>query len=427
MVNQTKNNSIEYKFRREFSLLLEHTVRETVDKILSILPENELGLYTATAIDLVRILFWERIGEMRTWQETKIAFQLAHKPPLARLTQDADGQPVSRSIWLSTTLLLAVERYCRLTPPGRRVEAGDVVVSRKRRIARVASEVMNWAKLDVIPVVTRTLLFGVTTFQAGIFRVNPKTILSTCWNMEWINPGGLVVSSPPACFVTRELLAATDRPTANVPESFVHSLELVLNYPLVVGDPEMRPDVPYFSATPFATDRRTRIGHLSFIFLSRSQLQEANVITKAFENLPESGFDLALDLYLSFLRQSISRERAANIAIALENLYLAGAGGQELGYRFQLHVMRFARCLPTDERISPKTARSLYKARSTVVHGDWGPASEKKVLKAIELLNTTGARLVRSTTLSVRSNRNRRRLKEISAEVEAAVNTSVPE
>jgi hypothetical protein len=368
MAGPSSDPRVEAKFRRVFRTLLGRAAAESVDTILAGLPGGEIGPYQSMAIGLTRDHFWRRVRDMRTWPEAKVAFQLAHRAPLQRLTRAGDGTPLTRSLWLLTTLLMAVERYCNLTPPGSGYDARDSVALRSARITRVANEVVRWAKLEPIPVRTRTLLLGVTALQSGPFRIDPSMTITTC-NMGYTNTAAPVITSPPACFVTHELLREDDPPTVKSPESFVRSLQLVLNSGLVIGDSETKPDVPYFSAYRFEASSRIYAAQVFPIFLQRAQLAKAKRIMKAFEDLHESGFDLALDLYSSFLHEVNGRERAANIAVALENLYLAGVG-MELSYRFRLHVVRFGRYLPREDRIDLRAARDLYSARSTVVHGD---------------------------------------------------------
>jgi len=149
-----------------------------------------------------------------------------------------------------------------------------------------------------------------------------------------------------------------------------------------------------------------------------SDVARSSRISTAFANLQESGFDLALDLYTSHLHRSDPREAAVDIAIALENLYLQKQRGGEYTYRFSIHVAAFARRLAVADRISRRSAEKLYGARSNVVHGS------KPLKKQIELLNTTGASLVRSTLIAIASSKNRETLQNIGSLADDLVSPS---
>jgi hypothetical protein len=148
--------------------------------------------------------------------------------------------------------------------------------------------------------------------------------------------------------------------------------------------------------------------------VTTEETKRARQIAVAFGDLAQAGFDLALDLYVGSLHRTNRRERAVDIAIALENLYL-GKDTTELMYRFQLHVQAFARRLKPKERVDAVTAKRLYAARSSVVHGT------KPLPDKMALLNSAGAKLVRATLLAIVSKRNRRFLQNIHEEVERLV------
>jgi len=274
--------------------------------------------------------------------------------------------------------------------------------------------VIRWAKLDPIPVVTTTLVHGLRTEGKRRFKVTPDTVMRVSTLEEWeplLRAQGIAFQ--PLCLETRSELPRLQSPTLEVPNLFIQALQLVLDHAVAMGETSVRPAVPTFSISnqefgvlrpvPSTLHRAPRL-------VTAKDIRMARRIAAAFQNLHETGFDLALDLWASSLHRNNPRERAVDIAIALENLYL-GKDRYEVTYRFQLHVAAFGRRLPRSARVDMKKAKELYDARSSAVHGG-RPSAQN-----IRLLNTDGARLVRSTLLSIVPHRNRSFLQNIKGEV----------
>jgi hypothetical protein len=355
--------------------------------------------------------------QMAGWPEAKDSLALALTDPvLKRLTWDAGGKSISDvQFWINMTLFPAVHRYCvlgaPLGPPRVRLHA--------RRVRRVTDEVIQWAKANRVPVVTTTLIRGVRTDGRRRFRVTANTVIRVSTLQEW--EPVLRAEGPgfqPLCLERREELPRLQPPDLRVPRLFFQALQLVLNHPISLGDTVPRPQIPVFGLSNLG-GRAEGAGspHWSLgtpPLVTSKHVKQARQIAAAFEDLSEAGFDLALDLYTASLHRVNLRERAVDIAIALENLYL-GKETQELTYRFQLHVVALGRRLKPADRVDIDTAKRLYGARSSVVHGAKPPPD------AMKLLNSVGARLARATLLAIASKRNRGFLQNIQQEVERLV------
>lgn len=400
----------EANFRSAFEALLEKAVNRVSGEATLIEP----GLVDQ---QLVRLY-----GEMSEWPEAKRVLSLATRSPeLRRLTWDAGGKPIQDvGLFVGQTVFRAVQRYADLAS---KLSEAPYIAGHSRRVSRITEEVVRWAKLDFVPFVTTTLIHGLRPEGRQLrFRVTPETVLRVSTDQEWEPLLRERFVPQPLCIETREELPRLGPSPITFPYSFLQALQLLLDHPVVLGDSRVRSAVPHFGLTnrDYAQVRARPDFFLMANqkdFTSR-EIAKARQIAKAFEDLSETGFDLALDLYVAGLAKVGGRERAVDVAIALENLYL-GNDRDELTYRFQMHVAAYGRRLPEKERIDMEAAKALYNARSRVVHGAKPPP------KAINLLNTDGARLVRSTLLSLISKRNRSYLQDIDTAVARLVTPAV--
>ena len=401
MTSASRSQDLEDQFAAAFQALLNRAVEHVSGRVGRLL-----------AAGLVDEAPFRSFRQMAEWSETKHSLALAlRSSALKRLTWDAGGKSIrTPSFWVNWTLFPAVKRYCAFASP---FSGAPRVRGHARRIARVTNEVIRWAKLDPVPLITTTLVYGLRTEGKRRFKVTPDTVMRVATLEEWeplLRAQGITFQ--PLCLETRSELPRLQSPTLQVPKLFIQALELVLDHAVAMGETTVRPTVPTFSISnqehgvlrpvPSTLHRAPRL-------VTAKDIRTARRVTAAFRNLHETGFDLALDLWASSLHRNNPRERAVDIAIALENLYLVES--HELRYRFQLHVAVFGRRLPRSARVDMKKAKELYDARSSAVHGD-RPSAQK-----IRLLNTDGARLVRSTLLSIVPHRNRSFLQNIKGEV----------
>jgi hypothetical protein len=405
VTTESPSGQLEDQFAAAFRDLLHRAIEHVSDRTG--------GLLVPRLVDeaLLRSLL-----QMAEWPETKHTFALAlGHPVLKRLSWDVAGKSIPDvKFWVNMTLFAAVKRYCALAASDAPQTGGHV-----RRIARVTREVTQWAEADRVPVVTTTLVRGLRTDGNRRFRVSSDTVMRLSTLEEW--EPLLRAEGPcfqPLCLERKEGLARFQSPTLAVPRLFFQSLQLVLNHPISLGDTVPRPAIPVFSLSNLDT-RSPGAGppHWSLgapALVTTKETKRARQIAAAFEDLTEAGFDLALDLYVGSLHRTNRRERAVDIAIALENLYL-GKESTELTYRFQTHVAAFARRLKPTERVDILTAKRLYDARSSVVHGA-KPSPDK-----MALLNSVGASLVRATLLAIVSKRNRQLLQNIQLEVQRLI------
>jgi hypothetical protein len=406
MITESGSRHVEGQFAAAFRALLHRAVQHVSDRTG--------GLLVPGLVD--QALLYSLL-QMAEWPEAKDSLALALTDPvLKRLTWDAGGNSISDvQFWVNMTLFPAVHRYCVLATP----LGAPRVRGHARRIRRVTDEVIQWAKVDHVPVVTTTLVHGLRTHGKRRFRVTPNTVMRASTLQEW--EPVLRAEGPgfqPLCLERREELPRLQNPDLGVPRLFFQALQLALNHPISLGDTVPRPAIPVFSLSNLG-GQRSGAGppHWSLgspPLVTSKEIKRARQIAVAFEDLTEAGFDLALDLYVASLHRVNLRERAVDIAIALENLYL-GKEREESRYRFQLHVLAFARRLKATDRVDIGTAKKLYDARSSVVHGTKPPSD------AMKLLNSAGATLARATLLAIVSKRNRRFLQRIHHEVERLV------
>jgi hypothetical protein len=404
VVVAAREESLESRFRESFRDLLRKVIDETI------LP------------GLNPLAYYRTLGKVAKLPEAKLIHDLAvSSSALAPLTWDAAGKPIrDLGMWVNGIFLPAIQRYEELMVPG---PAGRYPSARSR-LSRVAAEVIAWAAVDPVTVKTTTLVHGIRSKDVSRFKVTDDTVLRLSTDEEWGTVQAVEPLIPqPLCLETTEQLPRLESPSLTIPTSFIQSLHLLANAPITLGDTRARATVPTFGMTPYGGFGQVGAPIPRFptvVMVSGAELRAARRMASAFADLADSGFDLALDLYVSYLHgRGRPRDQAVNISIALENLYLAGIRN-ELTYRFQLHVLRFGRYLAKAEHLSMREARDVYNARSTVVHGAWGPNHSDEVMKAIELLRTDGARLVQSTLLRIASPRHRQLLLEIGSAAEKA-------
>jgi hypothetical protein len=204
------------------------------------------------------------------------------------------------------------------------------------------------------------------------------------------------------CLATAQTLPRLQAPSWHIPSDFLQSLQLVVDAPIILGKTLVRPTI-----RPYSLDNQ-RMAALRTVdmmigsgrrLVSREEFLLAKRIAAAVPAMRRFGFELAIELYVSFLNSRDPRERAVATSIALENLYLASID-TELRNRFSLRVLAYSARLAPNQRLTFKEANRLYDARSGVVHG--GRAKEAEM----RLLTTTGARLVRATLVSLSKKQN---------------------
>lgn len=359
-------------------------------------------------------------SEFDNWEETTAVVDLVtrYEALHASIPQTTETIEDRVKAWVKSTLGTAMLRYKKLQDLSLEgLGAGPgYVPPRRPSLRRITNEVLAWAKATSIQHVTTSRLRGVIAGFDRQVKADEDVVLKRCKDRGlWAAVADIVG----VCMEMTEYLSRSEQPARELPQSFLSCLQLVINKRVELGPILIRASIPLFEGQTWpgvSPLERAEYGALNAHKLSATDVVRARRLVQAFGKLQESGFDLALDLYTSHLRRHDERERAVDIAIALENLYLSlSGGGGELRYRFSIHVATFSRRLPPTERVSRSTAEALYRARSDVVHGN------KPLAKNIELLNSAGARLVRATLISIASKQNRAFLQNISSEVERLV------
>jgi hypothetical protein len=406
-------------FRTSFQSLLARVI-ESVERRIHDAPE-EMPWLTS-----FEVAFSGLFGEIVEWPECRASLAAALSTPQLRpLTFSAAGVPNDTpNWWVNNTVYPAIERYRGLGPPNT-VET--------KRLKRVTAEVIKWASLDPVPVKSVTPLYHIRIPDGARLRADEQTVIRTLTPAELRRrperPGDLhpVFLDTPCLISTRDM-PRLESVIMEVPEAFLRALRLVLGVQVQVGTTCVAPAVPAFSVSNqgYSTPRAPRWSPWSLrepYLITGRETRKVREVAKAFEDLAESGLDLALESYDMALGSSDPRQSAINVGIALENLYLTGAGS-ELTYRFRLHVMGYARRLAKCDRVTGDDAAKLYEARSTLVHAKRaGKRRKMKTDDAIQRLNSTGLELVRRTLLSIVSRRNRRYLQSIGTHVDDAVSS----
>lgn len=398
------------RFKRSFQKLLARAAQRVAEQIPNA-PEDSPWLGD--------LAFFYLFSEMLEWPETNDSRAAALADPvLRRLTFSVAGVPSPTNFWVNFTLMPAVRRYRELGPPNQLDSA---------RLRLVTGEVIAWATLDIVPVVTITPLFGISLAQAARFKVDEETVIRCLtteeppvFPREYI-AGGFMMHTETPCLVTTRELPRLQSPEFSIPEPFIKALQVILGVQVAVGPSSVRPKNRPYSPSNQEFIRQRVPDPLTLIerAVTGRELARARRATTAFGDLKQSGFDLALDSYAIAVNSRDVRQRAVNIAIGLENLYLTGIG-QELTYRFKLHVVAYGSRLPKSDRVDMRTAGALYDARSAVVHGGT-TRSGSEIEDAIDLLNSKGLSLLRMTLLSLISRRNRSHLRNISQAVKRRV------
>jgi hypothetical protein len=230
------SQGLEDQFTIAFRALLRRAIKHVSDRTG--------GLLVPHLVDdaLVRSLL-----QMAEWPEAEDAYELAlEHPVLKRLTWDVSGKSIPEvRFWVNMTLFSAVERYCALVMS---LSGSPQVGAHERRIARVTREVIEWAKVDRVPVVTTTLVYGLRTGGKRRFRVTSNTVMRVSTLEEW---GPVLRAAPlsfqPLCLQKSEELPRLQAPDLGVPRLFIQALQLILNHPVSLGDTVPRSAIPVFS------------------------------------------------------------------------------------------------------------------------------------------------------------------------------------